>query len=226
VVVPVVEALLMRALRRRAGDAPATRPNRLVSARHEVDSLGFVADHTSVLLLRPGTSVEVLPAGSLVVPTLLGRGAPAYAVVSHLSVDVWLRVGPFDTIDDRTVRQVELRMTVTLADSPSGLRDLVESATEGRDPSDPLDLDDVVLERLAREVTARTTDAVRRRTLVELTGISLGVLLDDALPTTFLGGLVDRSALEVVDVDWPTEGRGWPVVPVPGAVGAPDPQGR
>jgi hypothetical protein len=168
----------------------------------------------------------VLPAGSLVVPALLGRGAAAYAVVSHQPVDVWLRIGPFDTLDDRTVRQVELWMTVTLSDSPSGLRDLVESSADARDPSDPLHLGDVVLDRLAREVAARTTEALRRRTLVELTGISLGVLLDGALPTSFLGSLADRSALEVVDVDWPTEGRRWPVVPATGAVGAVDPTGR
>lgn len=245
-VVPLVEALLLRVLRRRAADAPANRPTRLVSLPHHVDAIGYVAEGTSVLLVRPGSRVEVLPAGSLVLPALLGR-PPAYAVVCHEPVEVWLRIGPFDTLDERTVRQVELQLTVTLSDSPSGLRDLLDSgapsaassvtssatssgaARDGYDAAPApasLDLGSLVLDRLARELTSRTTEAVRRRTLRELTGLSLGVLLDQALPRRFLGGLLERSVLEVVDVDWPTEGRGWSTPPAPDGASVPHPVSR
>ncbi|MGI3779499.1 MAG: hypothetical protein ACRYG2_01865, partial [Janthinobacterium lividum] len=140
-------------------------------------------------------------------------------------VEVWLRIGPFETFDDRVVQQVELRLTVSVGGSPSSLRDLVDE--RGADGPVGLEgLGEALLDRLAREVSARTTEAVRRRTLADLTGLSLGVLLDGALPATFLGGLVERSALEVVDVDWPTEGRGWSALPAPGTVAvgpAPEP---
>ncbi|GAB2594842.1 hypothetical protein [Microlunatus antarcticus] len=216
-VAPLVEALLLRAVRRRpAGTrAPEHRPTRLVSRPHPVESVAYVADRTTALVRRPEGELEVLPAGSLVLPALLGLGAPTYVVVTHEPVEVWLRVGPFDTHDDRVVQQVELRLTVALGDSASGLRELADES--GSAGSDGLEgLGDAILDRLAREVSARTTEAVRRRTLHELVDSSLGVLLDGALPETFLGGLVERSGLEVVDVDWPTEGRGW-VVPAPPA---------
>ncbi len=219
VVAPLVEALLLRAMRRRAETVPVSRPTRLVSRPHALDSVAYVADATSVLLQRPGAALEVLAAGSLVLPALLGRSSPTYVVVSHDPVAVSLRIGPFETHDDRLVQQVELHLTVAVADSPSGLRELAEGS--GADGPPGLDgLGDAILDRLTREVSARTTEAIRRRTLVELTGLSLGVLLDGALPATFLGGLVERSDLEVVDVDWPTEGRGWPapaLTPAPGA---------
>lgn len=213
-VAPLVEALLLRAVRRRSAAAPVHRPTRLVSRPRTVDSVAYVGDATSVLVERPGGALEVLPAGSLVLPTLLGLSAPSYVVVTHEPVDVWLRIGPFETRDDRVVHQVELRLTVAVGDSASGLRDLADEP--GADHPAGLDgLGDALLDRLAREVSARTTEAVRRRTLAELTGLSLGVLLGGALPATFLKGLVERSDLEVVDVDWPTEGRGWSARPTP-----------
>lgn len=219
-VAPLVQALLLRAMRRRAEAVPPPRPTRLVSRSQVVDNVAYVADRTSALLLRPGADLQVLPPGSLVLPTLLGTGTSTYAVVSHDPVDLWLRMGPFVTLDDRQVQQVELRLTVSLSDSPSGLRHLAEeAAASGPDGLDGFG--DVLLDRLTRAVSARIMEAVRRRTLAELTGLSLGVLLDGALPRTFLGGLIDRSDLEVVDVDWPTEGRGWPAslpqVPGPSA---------
>ncbi|GAA3578984.1 hypothetical protein GCM10022197_40540 [Microlunatus spumicola] len=243
-VAPVVEALLLHVMRRRAAVAakPVPRPTRLVSRSRTVSSVGYVAERTSVLLLPPGGDLQVLPAGSLVLPALLGRHGSTYVVVSHDPVDVWLRVGPFETLDDRQVHQVELRLRVTLGSSPSGLRELTDGALpDVADPEDgsedggsaagavphrPGRLDGVgeaVLDRLASAVSDRTTEAVRRRTLAELTGLSLAVVLDGALPPTFLGGLVERTELEVLDVDWPTEGRGLPVLvpPAPGA--APDP---
>ena len=219
VVAPLVEALLLHAMRRRAGATAAPRPTRLISRPHPVDSVAYVAESTSVLLSRPGSALEVLPAGSLVLPALLGRRPPTYVVVGHAPVDVSLRVGPFETLDDRVVHQVALQLTVAVSDSASGLRELAEDSGAG-DPVGLEGLDDALLDRLTREVSARTTEAVRRRTLAELTGLSLGVLLDGALPSTFLGGLVERSGLEVVDVDWPTEGRGWSAaVPAPAALG-------
>jgi hypothetical protein len=214
VVAPLVEALLLHAMRRRAGATTTPRATRLVSRPQLVDSVGYVAESTSVLLSRPGSALQVLPAGSLVLPALLGRHAPTYVVVGHDPVDVSLRIGPFETLDDRVVQQVALQLTVAVSGSPSGLRELAEGS--GAHGTAVLEgLDDALLDRLVREVSARTTEAVRRRTLAELTGLSLGVLLDGALPTTFLGGLVDRSGLEVVDVDWPTEGRGWSAAPAP-----------
>ncbi|SEQ11119.1 hypothetical protein [Microlunatus flavus] len=235
-VAPLVEVLLLRVLQRRAAAQPPSPPNRLVSRARRVETLGHVADGTTVLLHRPGSAPEVLPSGRLVWPPLVTRAQPTYVVLTHDPVDVWLRVGPFDTLDDRTVHQVELRLTVSLASSPSELHELLEDDARfrgggGDDGPDLLDgFGDRLLERLAREVTNRTTDAVRRRTLADLTSSSLGVVLDEALPRTFLGGALDRSALEVVDVDWPTEGRGWPaaLVPVPGVVAPaalPGPQG-
>lgn len=225
-VAPLVEALLIRALRRRAGDEPATAPNRLVGEPHRLDSVGFVARSTSVLLQRPGAAVQVLPAGSLVLPALLGRTPASYAVVSHAPVDVWLRLGPFETLEGRVVQQIELQLTVALGDSPSGLTELLDPGRAGA--SDLAGVGDALLQRLAREVSAKITEAVRRRTLGDLTGLSLGVLLDGALPSGFLGGLLSRSALEVVDVDWPTEGRGWSttLAPRPGGAGAPGPVPR
>jgi hypothetical protein len=215
VVAPLVQALLLHAMRRRARST-TPRPTRLVSRRQVVDSVAYVAERTSALLLRPGADVQVLPPGSLVLPTLLGTGTSTYAVVSHEPVDLWLRIGPFATLDDRLVQQVQLRLTVALSDSPSGLRELAEAA--GASGPEGLDgVGDALLDRLTREVSTRTADAICRRTLTELTGLSLGVLLDGALPATFLGGLVDRSDLEVVDVDWPTEGRGWPTARPPSA---------
>ena len=205
---PLVEALLLRAARRRPPAGPVHRPTRLVSRPHPVDAVAYVADDTSVLVERPGGGLEVLGAGSLVLPSLVGLSAPTYVVVTHEPVDVWLRVGPFETRDDRVVQQVELRLTITVGTSPSGLRDIAEEPSAGGEAGLER-FGDALLDRLAREVAARTTEAVHRRTLDELTGLSLGVLLDGALPGTFLGGLVERSALEVVDVDWPTEGRGW-----------------
>ena len=222
-VAPLVEALVLRAMRRRAGAVATPAPTRLVSPPHVVDSVSYVADRTSVLVLRAGADVEVLPPSSLVLPSLLGRRAPTYMVVSHDPVDVWLRMGPFETLDDRVVHQVELQLTVSLASSPSGLRDLAEEAgvdaTSNSADGSP-DLGDALLDRLAREVAARTTEAVRRRRLAELTGLSMAVVLDGALPTTFLGGMLERSDLEVVDVDWPTEGRGWPSALAPAPSGA------
>jgi hypothetical protein len=217
VVAPLLEAVLLRFMRRGAAAGPVPRPTRLVSRPHVVDSVAYVGERTSVLLLRPGADLRVLPAGSLVLPTLLWGGTSTYVVVAHDPVDLWLRIGPFQTRDERVVQQVELRLTVVLSDSSSGLRDLADgSASAGTDVLDGLDgVDEALLDRLTREVSARTTEAVGRRTLAELTGLSLGVLLEGALPTTFLGGLVDRTDLEVVDVDWPTEGRGWPAPPVP-----------
>jgi len=217
VVAPLLEAVLLRSMRRRAAAVPALRPTRLVSRPRAVDRVAYVGDRTSVLLLRPDAGLRVLPAGSLVLPALLGGDTSTYVVVSHDPVDLWLRIGPFETLDERVVQQVELRLTVVVSDSSSGLRDLADpSGSSGADALDRLDgVDEALLDRLTREVSARTTEAVRRRTLAELTGLSLGVLLEGALPTTFLGGLVDRTDLEVVDVDWPTEGRGWPGPPVP-----------
>lgn len=231
-VAPLLEVLLLRVLQRRSSGVPAPRPTRLTSPARTVDSLGYVAERTSVLLQRPGSGPEVLAPGSLVLPPLLGGTAPAYVVLTHEPVDVWLRIGPFETLEGRTVQQVELRLRLTLTDSPSGLRDLADAY--GRDldrapgPDDQPerpdlgDLDGVggrLLDRLTHEVAARTADAVGRRTLADLTGLSLGVLLDAVLPGRFLNGLLSRTALEVVDVDWPTEGRGWPraLAPVPGA---------
>jgi len=243
VVAPVVEALLLHVMRRWAAAAakPVPHPNRLVGRARVVDSVGYVAERTSVLLLPPGGALQVLPAGSLVLPALLGRRGSTYVVVSHDPVDVWLRVGPFETLDDRLVHQVELRLRVTLGSSPAGLRGLTDGAlpdvtdaegggegadtAAGRAPRRPGRLDGVgeaVLDRLAHEVSDRTTEAVRRRTLADLTGLSLGVLLEGALASTFLGGLVERSELEVLDVDWPTEGRGLPVLVPPPAGGATD----
>ena len=242
-VAPLVEAVLLRLLRRRADEDAQPTPNRLVGARHEVGSIGYVGPETSVLLRRPGGDVAVLPAGRLVLPSLLARRPSTYEVVTHTPVDVWLRVGPFDTLDARTVHQVELRLTVAVSASSAGLRDLAAGAgvedagsredahghaREERDPTVPDGLGAVLLDRLSREVTTRTTDAVHRRTLHELTDLSLGVLLDAALPGTFLGGLLDRSDLEVLDVDWPTEGSGWrpTLVPLPGGLAdgsGPDP---
>jgi hypothetical protein len=222
VVAPLVEALVLHVMRRRAGDVTAPRPTRLVSRPHVVDSVGFVADRTSALLRRPGADLQVLPAGSLVLPALLGRSGSTYVVVTHDPVDVWLRIGPFETLDDRLVQQVELQLTVSLSDSAAGLRDLAgEVGSDG--PGGLEGLGEALLDRLTREVAARTTEAVRRKTLAELTSLSLGVLLDRTLPATFLGGLVARSALEVVDVDWPTEGRGWAATPIPGPATADDP---
>lgn len=220
-VAQLVEALLLRAVRRRPAGG-VHRPTRLVSRPHVVDSVAYVADATSVLVERSGGGFDVLPAGSLVLPALLGLRAPSYVVITHEPVDVWLRIGPFETFDDRVVHQVELRLTVALSDSASELRELAD----GPDADHPAVLEglgDTLLDRLTREVSARTTEAVRRRTLTELTGLSLGVLLGGALPTAFLSGLVERSDLEVVDVDWPTEGRGWsaPPTPAPGAATGP-----
>ena len=214
VVAPLVEALVLHVMRRRAGDVAAPRPTRLVSQPHVVDSVGFVADRTSVLLRRPGADLQVLPAGSLVLPTLLGRGRATCVVVSHDPVDIWLQVGPFETRDDRLVHQIELRLTVALSDSAARLRELAdESGDRAAGTAGLEDLGEAVLDRLAREITERTTEAVRRRTLAELTSLSVRVLLDGALPATFLGGLLDRTVLEVADVDWPTEGRGWSFAP-------------
>lgn len=217
-VAPLVQALLLRVLRRRADAVPAPRPTRLVGGPHVVDSVAYVAPRTSVLVLRPGAGLQVRPAGSLVLPGLLAAGTSTYVVLTHDPVELCLRIGPFATLDDRLVQQVELRVTVAVADPPSGLRDLAEGS--GTSEPDTLEfLDDTLLDRLTREVSTRTADAVRRRTLAELTALSLGVLLDGALPATFLDGLVARTDLEVVDVDWPTEGRGWSATPPP----APDP---
>ena len=207
-VTPLVEALLLRAVRRRGAAVPLPRPTRLVGRPHPVDSVACVAERTSALLLRPGAGLEVLPAGGLVLPALLGHLVPTYVVLTHDPVEVWLRLGPFETLDERVVQQVELRLAITLSDSSSRLRDLAEEC--GATDVDGLGrLGEALLDRLGREVATRTTEAVRRRTLAELTSLSLGVLLDGALPTVFLRDLVERSALEVVDVDWPTEGRGW-----------------
>ena len=230
-VAPLVEALLLRAMRGRTRTVVTPRPTRLVGEPRVVDSVAYVAERTSALLLRPGADLQVLPAGSLVLPDLVRRGTSTYVVLSHDPVDLWLRIGPFATLDDRVVQQVELQLTVVLSDSPSRLRDLAEeSGTAGRDGLERLgETGRTLLDRLTREVSARTTAAVRRRTLDELTSLSLGVLLDGALPATFLGGLVDRADLEVVDVDWPTEGRGRPsaVPSAPGvAAGAPSPGSR
>ena len=207
-VAPLVEALLLRAARRRSAATPAPRPTRLVSRPHPVDAVAYVDDDTSVLVERPGSGLEVLPAGSLVLPALLGLSAASHVVVTHQPVEVWLRVGPFETSDDRVVQQVELRLTVAVGTSPSGLREVADEP-DGHGRPGLARFGDALLDRLAREVADRTADAVHRRTLDELTALSLGVLLDGALPGTFLGGLLERSSLEVVDVDWPTEGRGW-----------------
>lgn len=207
-VTPLVEALLLRVVRRRGAAVPLPRPTRLVGRPHPVDSVACVAERTSALVLRPGAGLQVLPGGSLVLPALLGRELAAYVVLTHDPVDVWLRVGPFETLDGRVVQQVELRLAVAMAGSPSRLRDLAEECG-ATDVAGLERLGDALLDRLGREVTARTTEAIHRRTLAELTGLSLGVLLDGALPTVLLAGLVERSGLEVVDVDWPTEGRGW-----------------
>ncbi|SDU84102.1 hypothetical protein SAMN04488544_0788 [Microlunatus sagamiharensis] len=232
-VAPLLEVLLLRVLRRRAdaeaasGAVPAL-PTRLVSAAHRVDTVGYVAERTSVLLQREGAPVEVLSAGSLVLPPLLPRTRASYAVLTHEPVDVRLRLGPFDTLDARTVHQVELLLGVALVDAPSALHDLVDTDARLRDaagdggpprpgaPGGPDTLDGLgerLLDRLARELSARTTDAVRRRTLADLTDLSLGVVLDESLPHVLLGGALGRTALEVVDVDWPTEGHGRPAVP-------------
>jgi hypothetical protein len=235
VVAPLLDVLLLRLLRRRAGGASPAAPTRLVSAARPVDSLGYVLDRTTVLLARPDASVEVLPAGSLVWPPLLGRAPTTYAVLTHAPVDVWLRIGPFASHDDRNVQQVELRLRVALADSVSGLADLLEAdaparpaaggGESGRNRSgqvgaSPLDgFGERLLARLADAVAARTADVVRRHTIDELAGTSLKVVLDEALPTTFLGGSVTRSALEVLDVDWPTEGRGWSHTAMAAALG-------
>ncbi len=225
-VAPLLEALLLRVLRRGVAETGPVRPTRLVSAAHRVDTAGYVAERTTVLLQRDGADPEVLPAGSLVLPSLLPGAGASYAVLTHEPVDVRLRLGPFDTLDGRTVHQVELRVGLALTSSGAGLRDLVEADARLRDAAghgssgpDALDgLGDRLLDRLAREVSGRITDAVRRRTLDDLTSLSLGVVLDESLPTVFLTGAIERSALEVVDVDWPTEGRGRPraVAPPPG----------
>jgi hypothetical protein len=220
VVAPLLEALLLRAVRRRGVATPTPRPTRLVSEPRVVDSVAYVVDRTSALILRPGAGLQVLASGSLVLPTLLGRGATTYVVLSHDPVELWLRVGPFETLDQRVVQQVELQLTVALSDSPSSLRDLAEQA--GVTGPDGLGVvGPTLLDRLTRELSARTTETVGRRTLAELTGLSLGVLLQGALPTTFLGGLVARTDLEVVDVDWPTEGRGWPAARLPNGTPTP-----
>ena len=235
VVAPLLEVLLLRVLRRRAGaeaasgTAPA-RPTRLVSAARRLDTVGYVAERTSVLLQREGSPVEVLPAGGLVLPPLLPGTRAAYAVLTHEPVDVRLRLGPFDTLDGRTVHQVELLVGVALVDSPAALHDLVDTDARLRDAADSPpaaragapdaaaaldDLGERLLERLASALSSRTTDAVRRRTLADLTSLSLGVVLDESLPPVALGGALERTTLEVVDVDWPTEGHGWPPVPAP-----------
>ena len=225
-VAPLLEVLLLRVLRRRTSDAPVAAPTRLVSPAHRVDSLGHVLDGTTVLLARDGGTPEVLSAGSLVWPPLLGRGGAAYVVVTHEPVDVWMRIGPFETHEGRSVEQVELRMTVSLTDSPAGLADLLEADAlaqgsvpgAGAGAAEPgatgrLErFGDRLLERLAGAVRARTADAVKRRTVDELADLSVRVVLDEALPSTFLAGTVTRTALEVVDVDWPTEGRGRPLL--------------
>lgn len=225
-VAPLLEVLLLRVLRRRAVGTATPRPTRLVSRVLDVDAFGYVAAGTSVLLQREGSPPVVLPADRLVLPPLLPGTRSVYAVLTHDPVDVRLRLGPFDTLDGRTVHQVELRMGARLASSPSVLAGLVESDGQHRDAAragDPDALEgfgDRLLDRLAREVSSRTEDAVRRRTLDDLIGLSLGVLLDESLPASFLAGAVDRTALEVLDVDWPTEGRGWPraLVALPGGV--------
>ena len=231
-VAPLLEVLLLRVLRRRAdaeaatGTAPA-RPTRLVSTARPVDTVGYVAERTSVLLQREGSPVEVRAAGGLVLPSLVPGTRASYAVLTHEPVDVRLRLGPFDTLDGRTVHQVELLVGVALVDSPAALHDLVDTDARLRDAAgdprpgasagpDALDgLGERLLDRLAREVSSRTTDAVRRRTLADLTSLSLGVVLDESLPRVLLGGALERTTLEVVDVDWPTEGHGWPPVPAP-----------
>ena len=123
-VAPLLEVLLLRLLRRPAGTEPL-RPTRLVSRVRPVDTLGVVDDRTSVLVQRPGSAPEVLPTGSLLWPPLLAGTRPdprpAYVVVTHEPVDVWLRVGPVETLEGRTVHQVELRLTVALEASPAGL---------------------------------------------------------------------------------------------------------
>ena len=220
VVAPLVEALLLRAVRRRpAGTrAPAHRPTRLVGRPHPVESVALRRrPDLRRWCERPGSGdLEVLPAGSLVLPALLGLRAPTYVVVTHEPVEVWLRVGPFETLDDRVVQQVELRLTVALGDSASGLRDLADEPGSAR--ARPGSRGSATRSwtgwpARSRRGPPRPSAAARWHELVDS---SLGVLLDGALPPTFLGGLLERSALEVVDVDWPTEGRGW-VVPAPPA---------
>lgn len=199
-VAPLVESLLRRALRGRARASASAHPVRLVGEPHSVDSVGFVADRTSVLLHRPDGEVVVLEAGSLVLPSLRGGTGPTAVVLSHEPVDVWLRLGPFETLDARAVQQIELSLTLALSEAPAVLRELADQVSAGHART--------VLDRLAHEVADRTTEAIRRRTLADLTSLSLLVLLERVLPETFLGGLLERSRLEVVDVDWPTEGGG------------------
>lgn len=230
-VAPLLEVLLLRLLRRRTAAEPP-RPTRLVSRTRPVDTLGVVEAGTSVLVQRPGSAPEVLPAGALLWPPLLtgpsATSRPVHVVLTHQPVEVWLRVGPFETLEGRTVHQVELRLTVAVEPSPAGLAELVETearargATTAAEPGALDALGERLLDRLAHEVSDRTADAVRRRTLGDLTSLSLAVVLDEALPGSFLSGVLTRSALEVVDVDWPTEGRGWPrtLTPLPGGAGA------
>lgn len=212
-VAPLLEVLLLRVLSRRSSSTPAVPPTRLVSRTRRVDSLGHVLGSTTVLLARPGAPVEVLPPGSLVWPPFLTRGRTTYAVLTHTAVDVRLRIGPFDSHEGRTITQVELRLRLTLSDSPAVLGELLEGDALARGasgPDDPLDgFGERLLERLARAVSSRTAEAVHRRTIDELADLSLQLVLDEALPTTFLGDAVTRTGLEVLDVDWPTEGRGW-----------------
>ena len=240
-VAPLLEVLLLRLLRRRTADAPQAAPTRLVSAARRVDSLGDVLPGTTVLLARPGAPIEVLPSGSPVWPPLLGRAPATYVVLTHAPVDLWLRIGPFEAHDGRSVQQVELRLRVAVTDSAAGLADLLEADAlirgadhepGGRDGEveageDPLTgFGERLLGRLADAVASRTAEAVHRRTIDELADLSLKVVLDEALPTTFLGGSVTRSALEVLDVDWPTEGRGWSHAAVVASLGLPGAPGR
>ena len=207
-VAPLVEALLLRAVRRRPPAHPPRTPTRLVSHPQPSRASATSPTRPRSWSQRPGATSRCSPPAASSCPPCSARRADVRR--PHPRAGRGLAA-------DRTLRDAgRPRRAAGRAAPRRGRRHLVLAAARPRQRARrpragrPRGLGDALLDRVAREVSARTAEAVRRRTLAELTDLSLGVLLDGALPATFLDGLVERSGLEVVDVDWPTEGRGWP----------------
>lgn len=197
---PVLEAVLVRLAQRSTPSGPAPRPGtlRLVGDLQRVSALATVSEGTTAVLFpRPGPA-ELLPAGTVVLPALLPASAAAYLVVSHRPVSLDLSIGPLGTVDDRTLEAVSLRLQVEVTDPPTGLLALATEHSAA--------LEAELLHRLQAEVTSQVTSAVRMNRLADLERLSLaGVLEDGWLGSTFLGGLLRRTDLHVLDVTWPTE---------------------
>lgn len=202
VVHPFVEAVLVRIAARQGApaagvSAPGPHSLRLVGDLERVTGLGTVSEGTSVLMFSRSGSVELLPAGTVVMPALRRSTAPSYLVLNHRPVSLDLTLRALQTVDRRTLDLVFVRLGVRLAEPATGI---VELARE-HGPR----LEAELLRRLADEVSRTVTTAVRMNRLADLERLSLkGVLQAGWLGSSLVGGLLLRTDLHVLDVSWST----------------------